>query len=32
MKSRGEETTWHKPDHQVVEASVEMSACVLATG
>ncbi|MEU7895080.1 hypothetical protein AB0B45_19750 [Nonomuraea sp. NPDC049152] len=31
VKSRGEETTWHKPDYQVVEASMEMSAYFLAT-
>jgi hypothetical protein len=31
VKSRGEETTWHKPDYRVVEASMEMSAYFLAT-
>ncbi|MEV8630220.1 hypothetical protein AB0395_01045 [Streptosporangium sp. NPDC051023] len=31
VKSRGEETTWHKPGYQVVEASMEMSAYFLAT-
>ncbi|MCT9932582.1 hypothetical protein N5079_20485 [Planotetraspora sp. A-T 1434] len=30
-KTRGEDTTWHKPDYQVVEASMEMSAYFLAT-
>ncbi|MER6949769.1 pyrroloquinoline quinone precursor peptide PqqA [Nonomuraea sp. NPDC005983] len=31
VRSRGEETTWHKPDYQVVEASMEMTAYFLAT-
>jgi hypothetical protein len=31
VRARGEETTWHKPDYQVVEASMEMSAYFLAT-
>ncbi|GAA3222332.1 hypothetical protein GCM10020216_034460 [Nonomuraea helvata] len=31
VRTRGEETTWHKPDYQVVEASMEMSAYFLAT-
>ncbi|MFI6598783.1 hypothetical protein ACIBHX_21210 [Nonomuraea sp. NPDC050536] len=31
VRTRGEATTWHKPDYQVVEASMEMSAYFLAT-
>ncbi|HUR07683.1 MAG TPA: pyrroloquinoline quinone precursor peptide PqqA [Nonomuraea sp.] len=31
VKARGEETTWHKPDYRVVEASMEMTAYFLAT-
>ncbi|GII66564.1 hypothetical protein Skr01_66490 [Sphaerisporangium krabiense] len=29
LKARGEERTWHKPDYQIVEASMEMSAYFL---
>ncbi|GAA3822938.1 hypothetical protein GCM10022226_49260 [Sphaerisporangium flaviroseum] len=28
-KPKGEEMTWHKPDYQIVEASMEMSAYFL---
>ncbi|WP_214412684.1 hypothetical protein [Sphaerisporangium fuscum] len=28
-KPRDEEKTWHKPDYQIVEASMEMSAYFL---
>jgi len=31
VRARGEETTWHKPDYQVIEASMEMTAYFLAT-
>ncbi|MFF5206842.1 hypothetical protein [Streptosporangium sp. NPDC000396] len=31
VKVRGEETTWHKPGYQVIEASMEMSAYFLNT-
>ncbi|MCA2227950.1 pyrroloquinoline quinone precursor peptide PqqA [Nonomuraea aurantiaca] len=31
VRARGEEMTWHKPDYQVVEASMEMTAYFLAT-
>ncbi|WP_433257347.1 pyrroloquinoline quinone precursor peptide PqqA [Streptosporangium sp. CA-135522] len=28
-KLRGEETTWHRPDYRIVEASMEMTAYFL---
>jgi coenzyme PQQ precursor peptide PqqA len=31
VRTRGEETTWHKPEYKVVEASMEMTAYFLAT-